>query len=229
MTFNFTHSTFKNERNFALIVDDPQKIKQIAAIFSADWHHIPIENTTLDLILSPNDSRKKLMLHIAQAQRDIRIYAQHINDYQIVGVLAKAAKRGVTVQLLLSSRLPQKQEHYLARAGVKIHYSKNLIIHAKAFNIDDQLAIIGSINLTRASLDDNRELSIVTRDPSVIKQLNTTFIKDWNKNSSASSNDIPSLIANHFTLMPIRHFIHYFGRKIYRDFFSKASLIRTYN
>jgi phosphatidylserine/phosphatidylglycerophosphate/cardiolipin synthase-like enzyme len=179
MTFNFTRSTFKNERNFARVIDDPKKVKEITAIFSADWNQVPIHSSAADLIVSPDNSREKLLSLISSAKTSIRIYAQNITDYEIVGELAKAARQGIVVQLLTSSKMSEKQENYLTRAGVAILYSKKLIIHAKIMSFDDQLAMIGSINLTRSSLEDNRELSVLTRDRTVIKQLNATFDNDW--------------------------------------------------
>lgn len=184
MTFNFTHSTFKKERNFALVIDDPKRVREIESVFSADWDHRSLDNYSLDnysrnLILSPDNSRKKLLSLIKNAKSTLKIYAQSINDYKIVGALAKAARKGVSVEILTSLKMREKQARYLTRAGVMIHYSKHLYIHAKVFIIDNQQAVLGSINLTRASLDDNRELSIITHDATVIKQLNTTFDHDW--------------------------------------------------
>jgi len=180
MTFNFTHSTFKNERNFALIIDDPQRVQAIASIFSADWNHVPSFNHAHDVIVSPDNSRNMFISLITHAQTSIQIYAQNLNDYKIVGVLAKAAKSGVTIQILTSKPLREKQSHYLTRAGIAIHYSQKFMIHAKVLIIDNQQAVIGSNNLTHASLDDNRELSVITHDPNVIKQLTATFSHDWN-------------------------------------------------
>lgn len=179
MTFNFTHSTFKNERNFALMIDDDKRVQAIKTLFSADWNRIPYLNTTPNVIVSPDDSRNKLMSLIHQAKLSIQIYAQNINDYKIVGALAKAAKQGIHVQVLTSTHLRQKQSDYLARSGVTIRYSRDLIIHAKVLIIDRQKAVLGSINLTRASLDDNRELAVISEDPTVLKQLSDTFTHDW--------------------------------------------------
>lgn len=195
MTFNFTHSTFKNQRNFALVLDDAKTVKAIESIFSADWNHTPIVNASPDIILSPDDSRVKLISMIKNAKYTIRIYAQNITDYKTVGALAAAAKNGVNVALLTSGSLRKKQAAYLTRAGVNIRYSKPLYIHAKAFIIDDNKAVIGSINLTQASLDDNRELAVITQDPAVIKQLKNTFIHDWDQSSAITqaANKYPAL------------------------------------
>lgn len=181
MTFNFTNSSFNNQRNFALILDDSRQVNDIATVFSADWNHIPSDNHTSRLIFSPDDSRHKLIALIDGAKRTLNIYAQSISDFKIVGALAKAARRGVTVQILTSANIREKQANYLARAGVIIHRSKHLYIHAKVIIIDQREAVIGSINLTRASLDHNRELAVITDDTSVIKQLVSTFNSDWSK------------------------------------------------
>lgn len=190
MTFNFTHSTFKNERNFALIIDDPRRVKAIDSLFSADWNHIAASSADPDLIISPDNSRDQLLTLINHAKNSIKIYAQGLNDYKIIGALANASRRSVTVQIVTSNRIRDKQIKYLQRAGVTIHYSKKLMIHAKVFIIDNQKAVIGSINLTRASLDDNRELSVITRDTKVIEQLNNTFTHDWNNQFKLGAHDL---------------------------------------
>ena len=191
MTFNFTQSTFKKARNFALILDKPQDVNEIEQHFAADWNHQPVYSQSAHLIWSPDDSRKKLMMLISQAKQSISIYAQQVSDYKIIGSLAKAARQGVRVNILTSNKLREKQANYLARAGVTIRYSDSLYIHAKVFMIDNQLAVIGSTNLTRASLDDNRELSVLTEDKNVIRLLNNTFAKDWEAATDNDSNPKP--------------------------------------
>jgi cardiolipin synthase len=187
MTFNFTHSTFKNERNFALVIDDAKKVNAIAAVFSADWNHKPVVTSSPELIYSPDGSRDKLIALIESAHDHIQLYAQSVSDYKIIGALAKTARSGVNIDILTSNKLSDKQTNYLRRAGVSIHISKHLYIHAKAMIIDNKLAVIGSTNLTRSSLEDNRELSVVTYDKNVIKQLTDTFNRDWNETKQARS------------------------------------------
>lgn len=180
MTFNFTRSAFKNDRNFGLIIEDPKRVRLIESLFSADWNHTPTQHLAPDLIISPDNSREALLTLINHAKQAIRIYAQDINDYKIVGALAKAAQRGIHVEILTSKKIRKKQANYLARAGVNVKFSYLYYIHAKVLIIDNQKAVIGSINLTKASLDNNRELSVISEDPTVIQQLNATFNNDWN-------------------------------------------------
>lgn len=190
MTFNFTHSTFKNERNFGLVIDDPKRVQAINTIFNADWNHIPVNNTNADIIISPDNSRNSLSSLIQHAKHSIKIYAQGLNDYKMIGALANAARRSVDVQIITSNNLRDKQAAYLQKAGVNIHYTKKIIIHAKVMIIDNQMAVIGSINLTRSSLEDNRELSVITRDAEVIAQLNKIYAQDWENQTALKHTNI---------------------------------------
>jgi len=207
MTFNFTNSTFKQTRNFALVLEDPRLVREIEEHFSADWNHQVSLSHHPSLIWSPGESRRKIIALINHAKQSISIYAQQLNDYKIVGALANAAKGGVQIDVLTSRKLNDKQAAYLQQRGVNIRYSKDLYIHAKAFIIDQQTAIIGSTNLTRASLDDNRELSVITQDKNIIKPLSETFEKDW-QNANANTQQ-PSLLKNKRVLL---HAIKMFDR-----------------
>lgn len=185
MTFNFSFSAFKNQRNFALIIDDPERVKTILSLFLADWNN---EEKTGDLssevIISPLYSRPAILKLLREAKQHIQIYAQSLTDYRINGALAQAARKGVQVQILTSKVLPFKQAAYFNRAGIEVHYSKNYYIHAKAIIIDSKQALLGSTNLTAASLDDNRELSIRTQDAMVLRKLLSIFSQDWRDSSS---------------------------------------------
>ena len=117
---------------------------------------------------------------VAQEYRPIYQPAPKLTD-QIVGALAKAARDGVKITLLTSAysdKPASKAFKYLAKNGVKILYSKEYVIHAKVMMIDGKLAVLGSINMTRQSIDNNRELAIITRDPAVMSALKHTFEDD---------------------------------------------------
>lgn len=190
MTFNLTRSTFtKNERNFAIVIDDPAMVKEIAEVFSTDWQHKNNAVHHPQLIWSPNHSREKIIDFILSANKTLNIYAQDISDYKTIGALAKAARAGTKVQLLLSNTVKKKENKkldYLRKAGVIIRISNDLI-HAKVIIADKKCAIVGSINLTRPSLDSNRELAIISKDPNVIRQLESVFAKDWRATADSFS------------------------------------------
>lgn len=178
MTFNFTKSTFKSQRNFALLIDDPKMVNEIANVFSADWNHVPVSVHSPDLIYSPNNSREQFIRIISSAKKSINIYAQDVSDQKIVNALASTARRGVEINILTSKKLRDKAAAELSTAGVTLHYNTKLYIHAKALTVDNSKAVIGSVNFTSSSFDNNRELAVITRDPSIIRLLNEQFAKD---------------------------------------------------
>ncbi len=70
----------------------------------------------------------------------------------------------------------------LASGGVHVHlYDKDasLYIHAKVIVADGQRAFVGSQNLSEASLDYNRELGLITSDPTVVASLGATLSSDF--------------------------------------------------
>lgn len=179
MTFNFTRSTFKNQRNFGVIVTDPALVTEIQQVFDADWQHQSINPHQSALVWSPDNSRSKILNAINSAKTEIKIYTQSLNDYRIVGALAKAARQGIIVQVLMSGAMSSGKQDYLRRAGVQLHINKHLVIHAKLMLIDQQKALLGSINFTQTSLDKNRELSLWVTAPSLVKVLLMVFQQDW--------------------------------------------------
>jgi cardiolipin synthase A/B len=184
MTFNFTHSSFKNERNFALLLTDPTEIQEIQRVFAADWQQKRAPVNDPHLVWSPDNSREKILNFIKTAHSNLKLYAQGLTDYQTIGTLAKVARAGIKVQILLSSKplRHNKKLAYLIRAGANVRISKNYTIHAKVILIDNERALLGSINFTQPSMDHNRELSVITQSTNVVNALNKTFDEDWQEN-----------------------------------------------
>lgn len=183
MTFNFTRSTFEKERNFGLLIDDAAEVQEIQDVFAADWQHKSIAPSNPNLVWSPTNSRTKILGLIQSAKTEIKIYADGLSDYQVVGALAKAARQGVKVQVLTSNEGSGGKLGYLEKAGVQLHFDKDLRIHAKVLIVDQAKAMLGSINFTKPSMDRNRELAVITDDALVVRQLLKTYQSDWNLSS----------------------------------------------
>jgi cardiolipin synthase len=96
-----------------------------------------------------------------RAKRYVHIMTPYlIMDSELENALTYAAKRGVDVTLLLPG-IPDKQvpyamakTHYRNQldAGVKIYEYTPGFVHAKVFVVDDQEAVVGTINLDYRSL-----------------------------------------------------------------------------
>ena len=63
----------------------------------------------------------------------------------------------------------------LRRFGVKVHKQKNLRVHAKLMIVDDERALVGSMNIDRSAFDLRRELGITVTEPAVVARLKEVF------------------------------------------------------
>ena len=73
----------------------------------------------------------------------------------------------------------------MAQIGVtKLAFVRALTMHAKTTIVDGARAYVGSENLTSNSLDKNREMGILLREPAVVKQLVAVAMRDWNLKSA---------------------------------------------
>ena len=108
-----------------------------------------------------------------------------IIDYELLTAFMMAAKRGVDVRLI-TPHVADKwyvhlitQSYYatLVEAGVKIYEYTPGFIHAKTFVSDDELGIVGTINLDYRSLVHHYECATWMLKTKAVSQLKEDFIK----------------------------------------------------
>lgn len=184
-TFNYTKSSFANNREYGLLTTDPALVSEIAAIFDADWASKPyarLRNPAL--VVSPLNSRPQIEALIDGAQKSLWLEENTLLDDDIAGRLAAAAQRGVEVRFLGPLRtdeedLAEPNYRRLQAAGAQVSRLAEPYVHAKVIVADGKRALVGSINLSHASLNKNRELGLVTEDAAIIARLQKTFEGDW--------------------------------------------------
>lgn len=186
-TFNYTASSFNANREYGLLIDDPALVDEIAAIFDADWAGKLYQRAPHPaLVVSPLNSRQQIESMIDGAQKTLWLEEATLLDDAIAGRLAAAAARGVDVRFLGALRSDEEdlsEPNYLQlqAAGIQVARLPDPIVHAKLILADGRRALVGSINLTRASIDHNRELGIVTEDAAAIARMQKTFESDWQR------------------------------------------------
>jgi phosphatidylserine/phosphatidylglycerophosphate/cardiolipin synthase-like enzyme len=77
----------------------------------------------------------------------------------------------------------------LKDVGAKVHRPKGMKHHGKALLADGLRAIIGSMNIAPGSFDSRRELAIEVDDPAIIKRLEETFHRDWERSEGLDLTD----------------------------------------
>jgi phosphatidylserine/phosphatidylglycerophosphate/cardiolipin synthase-like enzyme len=183
-TPNWTTSAFSTNREYVVVDQDPADVAQLAAIYEADWnrHGVTLDNP--HLVVSPANSRADFLALIQSAQKQIDLEAEELQDQEIEDALGHAAQRGVVVRAIIptpsgGADANEPGQRRLAGAGVKVRRLEHPYIHAKAILVDGQEAFVGSENISSQSLDQNREVGIVTVDRAAVARLEQTFSHDW--------------------------------------------------
>lgn len=189
LTANLSHAALggtKQATNREYLLEDSETadVNEAQTIFTADWNRATPTLSDPNLLVSPINARVKLLALIASAQTSIQIENEEMQDTQLENALAQAARRGVSIQVVLPAPGGGQDSNaagvaLLRNAGISVRYDKQYYIHAKLMLIDGTRAYVGSENISTASLDDNRELGLIVADPQTLKTLATTFNSDY--------------------------------------------------
>jgi cardiolipin synthase len=118
------------------------------------------------------------LIHLAR-RRIVLVTPYFVPDEATLSALRIAALSGVQVQLILSASSNQRltawaQEAYydeLLRSGVRIALYEPCFLHAKHLTVDEDIALVGSINLDIRSFALNAEIGMLCYDRGIVAQL----------------------------------------------------------
>jgi len=154
----------------------------------ADPIHQVDADTTLDCQVVPSgpgfDKENNLRLFNAlvySAQRRLVVVSPYfVPDDSMLYAITTAAERGVEVQLFASAVADQAMVYHAQRsyyetlldAGVRIFlYEEPIVLHAKHFTVDDEVAVVGSSNMDMRSFSLNFEVSLMVRGRTFVDEL----------------------------------------------------------
>ena len=200
MTFNLVSKYYATGRDFGIVDLDAHDVAAMEDTFNDDWRGSGSGDTARaslggndgdagdDLLWSPG-SKQPLIDLIDAAQRSLYIYNEEMADTDVTKALIDAARRGVAVYVVMTGAAEWKWEFAeLTTAGAHVRTYADaddapLYIHAKVIVVDDgsaaARAFVGSENFSETSLNENRELGIITADRAIIAGLVKTFSADW--------------------------------------------------
>lgn len=119
------------------------------------------------------------MIHTAH-QEIILVNPYFVPHDSLLTALTSAAKRGVNVKMINSEVMDQwmvghaQRSFYeiLLKAGIEIHlYKAPILLHSKFIVIDGKIATVGSSNLDLRSFYLDLEVTLISYDPNVAKEL----------------------------------------------------------
>jgi phosphatidylserine/phosphatidylglycerophosphate/cardiolipin synthase-like enzyme len=195
MTANLTKSglggsSYAENREYGVIDTAAADVGEATSIFQADWQRTTPTLSAPNLVVSPVNARARLLAFINNAHSTLLVEDEEMYDAQSEDALIAAARRGVTVDVVLpqpsgSSPGADADVARLMQGGVQVRYISVVYMHAKMLLADGKLAFVGSENFSANSLDDNRELGIVIADTQAITTLGQTFQRDWTSAQAA--------------------------------------------
>ncbi len=185
MSLNLTHAGLTSNREYAIADSDARDVGDAAAIFAADRVAAlaPAPAPQGRLLASPANARARLADLIGGARRSIAIEIEELSDGATVDALLAAAARGVAVSVVLPGANRSAGTDAAARAlstgGASVRTLATPTVHGKAIVADDARFYVGSINLTAASLDQNREFGLRLDDAAMAGRVAATIAADW--------------------------------------------------
>ncbi|BDG16791.1 phospholipase D-like domain-containing protein [Thermus brockianus] len=224
-TMNFTGSSFGANREYALILDDPKQVAEVARVFEADWKGERLDLSRPLLVWAPSrtlggvkegNAREVLLSLIRGAKKELFLEHQAMADPEVVAALKEALARGVRVRLVGSPAEPG-DTYFLAgaealkAAGAEVRFLPDPYVHAKVLVKDGEVALLGSLNLSANSLNANRELAVLLsrkEAPEAFARLLATMEKDF----QAGLKENPFALPEVEGVIPWQEAPRYFGR-----------------
>ena len=178
-TANLTKASFKSNREHFYYGTDPEIRENLVKLFDTDRQGNGLKASDLhpNLVVCPVNCRSVIEALLSEAKESILIQTQYIVDPEILQILRHQSTK-INVNLIVANTDENQDliEYFgsdIARIFKK-HYN-----HTKMILVDDKYLLLGSMNLSDNSLDNNREIWIILLNPDFISQFKDGFWADW--------------------------------------------------
>lgn len=139
-------------------------------------------------VYSRRATRDLLIATLDAAQETARLMSPYFAPgHGVLEALSRAAEHGVRVELLVAGyrtdhpllrRGARRSIERLLRRGVRLFEYEAGVLHAKSAVFDGRVAVVGSSNLDRQSLQHNYEVNIVAEEGELPKRIDRLFDQD---------------------------------------------------
>lgn len=128
------------------------------------------------IVVCPINCRPVLEGLLGSAQHRIAIQTQYILDDRIQQLLLRKDP-DVDLQIIVANTDDNDplQQYWGPDILRRLRQYYN---HTKVIIIDDEVMLLGSMNMSATSLDRNREIGVIIRDPQLIGQVQSGFDSD---------------------------------------------------
>ena len=134
-----------------------------------------------NLVVCNINCREVITHLLSWAQHSIAIETQYLTDPQLFDILANQSEKLDLKMIFSNTESVSDLPSYFWNNKVRL--MKKPYLHTKMILIDDEILLLGSMNLSANSLDNNREIWILINDPDLIWEFKKSFAQDWEKNN----------------------------------------------
>ncbi len=139
------------------------------------------QNETFFLPEQNKEAKEKIIDLIATSKDSIKISMYNFSYKKFAKELVKASKNGVKIKVILDKEKIEKDDEiykYFKDNGIKVIIPKKKL-HTKIAVFDDETMLIGSLNWTKESFEDNYEVLLISKNKKIINEMNI-FIDSFN-------------------------------------------------
>lgn len=176
---NLTHSTFAKNREHLFRSEDPKVLKSLHTLFEKDRKGEQLLTSELhpNLVVCNLNCRAVITELISWAKESIIMQTQYLNDPALFDLIAKKSEILNFKAIFSDTETNQSLPDYFWTHQVRL--MKKPYVHTKMILIDKKILLLGSMNLSANSLDNNREIWILLIDAKLIEQFLSEFRADW--------------------------------------------------
>lgn len=150
--------------------------------------------TFIRAFVEPEVDHQVVLDTIKEAQASIWIEAYLLNDREVVDALKNVQARSVPVRVILEAQpvgagtgnRPAIAELRAANVDVRTGNPAYKLTHAKIILVDARLALIMSLDQTRADFVAHREYGIIDTDPGDVAEIKAVLEADWKRVAPAT-------------------------------------------
>lgn len=175
-TANLTHSSFFNNREHFFRSQNSWVYKSLLKVFEKDrkWEKIILEDIHSNLLVCDINCRVVIEYILNSAEESVEIQTQYISDNTILKILWEKIADWLDTRFIVSDTSSNDKLELLFGSKI-VRKLKKPYVHTKIILVDKKYLILGSMNLSSNSLDENREIWIVLIDPKIITNFLTKF------------------------------------------------------
>lgn len=166
------------------------------ATYPAVYTPVAVSGVDVEVVVAPDHAEARVVALLDGADESIRAVQVSVGgpDQPFVRALLRAARRGVSVRLLLADAWyvrdhnrevaetltdAAREEGIPLRVRLAAPRGRYEKIHAKAAVVDDEHVLIGSLNWNNVSARENREVALVLHGEAAARYYARAFDGDW--------------------------------------------------